>query len=26
VHYDPDLWVIEFQAPDYLPPFEAKII
>ncbi len=26
VHYDPDLWVIEFRAPDYLPPFEAKII
>ncbi len=26
VHYDPDLWVIEFRAPDYLPPFEARII
>jgi hypothetical protein len=26
VHNDPDLWVVEFQAPDYLPPFEAKII
>ena len=26
VHYDSDLWVIEFRAPDYLPPFEAKII
>ena len=26
VKYDPDLWVIEFEAPDYLPPFEAKII
>jgi len=26
VHYDSDLWVIEFQAPDFLPPFEAKII
>ncbi len=26
VHYDSDLWVVEFQAPDYLPPFEAKII
>ena len=24
--YDTDLWVIEFDAPDYLPPFEAKII
>ncbi len=26
LNYDPDLWVIEFEAPDYLPPFEAKII
>ncbi len=26
VKYDPDLWVIEFDAPDYLPPFEAKLI
>jgi hypothetical protein len=26
VGYDPDLWVIEFEAPDYLPPFAAKII
>ncbi|MBV9249482.1 MAG: DUF1491 family protein [Acetobacteraceae bacterium] len=24
--YDPDLWVIEFEAPDLLPPFEAKIM
>jgi len=24
--YDSDLWVLEFDAPDYLPPFEAKII
>jgi hypothetical protein len=24
--YDADLWVLEFEAPDYLPPFEAKII
>ena len=23
---DPDLWVIEFDAPDLLPPFEAKIV
>ena len=23
---DPDLWVLEFEAPDYLPPFEARII
>ncbi len=26
VSYDPDLWVIEFDAADYLPPFEAKVI
>jgi hypothetical protein len=24
--YDSDLWIIEFDAPDDLPPFEAKII
>jgi hypothetical protein len=24
--FDPDLWVIEFEAPDLLPPFEAKLI
>ena len=23
---DPDLWVIEFEAPDLLPPFEGRII
>ena len=23
---DPDLWVIEFPAPDLVPPFEAKVI
>ena len=23
---DPDLWVVEFEAPDLLPPFEAKIV
>jgi hypothetical protein len=23
---DPDLWVLEFDSPDLLPPFEAKII
>jgi hypothetical protein len=23
---DPDLWAVEFDAPDYLPPFEAKIL
>ncbi len=23
---DPDLWVIEFDAPDLMPPFEAVIL
>jgi hypothetical protein len=23
---DPDLWVVEFEAPDMLPPFEGKIL
>lgn len=23
---DPDLWVLEFDAPDLMPPFEAKIV
>jgi hypothetical protein len=23
---DPDLWVVEFEAPDLLPPFEAKLV
>ena len=26
VKRDPDLWVIEFEAPDLLPPFEGRII
>ncbi len=26
IKYDPDLWVLEFEAADYLPPFEAKIV
>jgi hypothetical protein len=26
VTFDPDLWVIEFEAPDLLPPFEAKLV
>jgi hypothetical protein len=26
VKFDPDVWVIEFEAPDLLPPFEAKIV
>ena len=24
--FDPDLWVIEFESPDLLPPFEATIV
>jgi hypothetical protein len=23
---DPDLWVVEFQAPDLMPPFEGRIV
>ncbi|WP_270937863.1 DUF1491 family protein [Falsiroseomonas oryzae] len=23
---DPDLWVVEFEAPDFKPPFEARIL
>jgi hypothetical protein len=26
VKSDPDLWVLEFFAPDLLPPFEGKIV
>ena len=26
VKFDPDLWVIEFEASDLLPPFEAKLV
>lgn len=26
VRYDPDLWVIELDAPDLLPPFEGRIL
>ena len=26
VKADPDLWVLEFETPDMLPPFEARII
>ncbi|MFC0408059.1 DUF1491 family protein [Roseomonas elaeocarpi] len=26
VKRDPDLWVLEFEAPDLLPPFEARIV
>ena len=25
VGYDPDVWVLEFESPDLLPPFEGKI-
>jgi hypothetical protein len=23
---DPDLWVLEFESPDFRPPFEAKVL
>ena len=26
VRFDPDLWVVEFDAPDFVPPFEAPVI
>lgn len=26
VKRDPDLWVVEFAAPDLLPPFEARLV
>lgn len=26
VRRDPDLWVVEFEAPDLLPPFEARLV
>ena len=26
VKRDPDLWVVEFEAPDLLPPFEGRIV
>jgi hypothetical protein len=26
LRFDPDLWVVEFEAPDLVPPFEAKIM
>jgi hypothetical protein len=25
LRYDPDLWIIEFEAADYIPPFEGRI-
>ncbi len=24
--YDSDLWIIEFESPDLLPPFDARIL
>ena len=24
--YDPDLWVLEFESPDGLPPFDGEIV
>ncbi len=26
VRRDPDLWVVEFDAPDYLPPFDGTVL
>ena len=26
VRVDPDLWVLEFDSPDLLPPFEARLV
>jgi len=26
VRFDPDIWVVEFEAPDLAPPFEAKLL
>ena len=26
VRFDPDIWVLEFEAPDLRPPFEAKLV
>jgi hypothetical protein len=26
VKFDPDVWVLEFEAPDMLPPFEARFV
>ncbi|HEY6431083.1 MAG TPA: DUF1491 family protein [Acetobacteraceae bacterium] len=26
VKFDPDLWVVEFESSDLLPPFEAKLV
>ncbi len=26
IGFDPDIWVLEFEAPDLLPPFQGKIV
>ncbi|HEX4172454.1 MAG TPA: DUF1491 family protein [Acetobacteraceae bacterium] len=26
VRFDPDIWVLEFDAPDFVPPFEARLV
>lgn len=26
VKRDPDVWVVEFEAPDLLPPFEGRLV
>ena len=26
IRFDPDLWVLEFETPDMVPPFEAKVL
>jgi hypothetical protein len=26
VRFDPDIWVLEFETPDLVPPFEAKLV
>jgi hypothetical protein len=26
ISYDSDLWVVEFDAADYLPPFDGKVV
>ena len=26
VRFDPDVWVLEFDSPDLVPPFEAKLV
>ena len=26
IRFDPDLWVVEFDAPDLAPPFEGRIL